>query len=102
MVYICILRFPSSGNPPGGVPTGAGANNYIVNKEVGRWGEALVYQYLLNAYPTAEVEWVNQEEESLACYDLKLLRKDRDGRVSTTFVEVKSSRFAHLNAFQVR
>ena len=32
----------------------------------GRWGEALVYQYLLQAYPSARVTWVNEEEEAMS------------------------------------
>ena len=111
----------------GGVGVGGGSTTTTssaatatnVNKEVGRWGEALVYQHLLQRYPDAvSVEWVNEQEESLACYDLKLLLREKrgansnssncnsngngnNGRVITTFIEVKSSRFEHLNAFQL-
>lgn len=62
---------------------------------VGRWGEALVYQYLVHTLPsTAEVHWVNETTETLASYDI--LVKDRG---TTTFIDVKSTRFDDKNAF---
>ena len=46
--------------------------DYNDTRAVGRWGEALVYQFLLSHYPDWRVEWVNQEEETRAPYDLKM------------------------------
>ena len=70
-------------------------------RAVGRWGEALVYQYLLASYPAREnhlVEWLNAEGETNSFYDIKVTDV-ATGRV--TFVEVKSTRFDDKNAFEI-
>lgn len=56
---------------------GASCSNVNINvmdsQAVGRWGEALVYQYLLHSSPLGSVvNWLNQDEESRACYDFIL------------------------------
>jgi len=69
-------------------------------RAVGRWGEALVYQYLVYAYPTWVVEWLNQESETRAPYDIKMT--DQKGtQHSTVHIEVKTSRFAGKNVFEL-
>jgi len=40
---------------------------------VGRWGEALVHNYLLATLPPhRRVEWLNETDETKAPYDLKI------------------------------
>ena len=80
------------------------ANSAVTIKDVGRWGEALVYQYLLVQYPAATVTWVNKDEESMACYDLKIeqpFQGSTGKHIITTFVEVKASRFDNLKTFDI-
>ncbi len=72
----------------------------------GRWGEALVYQYLLQTHPSARVTWVNEEEEAMSPYDIILEQDDKQGggahtKTKTTFVEVKSSRYPDRHAFSI-
>jgi hypothetical protein len=42
----------------------------------GRWGEALVYQYLLASHPHSTVVWENEKEETKAPFDLKLTHRE--------------------------
>ena len=80
------------------------SGNSINIKDVGRWGEALIYQYLLVQYPTAAVTWVNKDAESMACYDLKIeqpMQSSTGRHIITTFVEVKASRFDNLKSFDI-
>ena len=91
-----------------------------VLREVGRWGEALVYNFLLLQHPDATVEWVNRDAETRAPYDLILtlppplqptMMKRREATTTTpnscaagsitVFVEVKSTRFSDLNVFDL-
>ena len=89
-----------------------------VLRAVGRWGEALVYNFLLLQHPDATVEWVNRDAETRAPYDLILtlpppatLMKGREATTTvpnasaagsiTVFVEVKSTRFSDLNVFDL-
>lgn len=74
--------------------------DYNDTRAVGRWGEALVYQFLLSHYPDWRVEWVNQEEETRAPYDLKMT-DDKGTEHSTVYVEVKTSRFVGKNVFEI-
>lgn len=61
------------------------------SQAVGRWGEALVYQYLLHASPAGSaVNWLNQVEESRACYDIIL-----SAPTSTNLSAVHASRAHH-------
>jgi hypothetical protein len=43
------------------------------NWDVGRWGEAFVYQYLLQRYPDRTIIWENEHEESKAFYDIRMV-----------------------------
>jgi len=81
----------------------SGAASLLDMRGVGRWGEALVFQYLLVKYPLATVTWVNKDAESMAYYDIKVEEPSSDGsdRIKTTFVEVKASRFDALNVFEI-
>ena len=66
---------------------------------MGRWGEALVYQYLLHRYPGWNVAWLNETKESSGFYDIKLESPPPRRRVY--FVEVKTTRRADKNAFEL-
>ena len=88
---------------------------------VGKWGEALVYQYLMSrnsslevpGLPSPSVEWLNEKEESRAGYDIitrisKNIINQGFGAINrpntvmeTTFIEVKTSRFDNLNTFEI-
>ena len=68
------------------------------NHAVGRWGEQLVYQYLLQRHSDWTIEWVNEHTESKAFYDVKMTNP-ADG--SVVFVEVKTTRSGDKNAFEV-
>ena len=68
------------------------------NHAVGRWGEQLVYQYLLQRHSDWTIEWVNEHTESKAFYDVKMTNPI-DG--SVVFVEVKTTRSGDKNAFEV-
>ena len=73
-------------------------------RDVGRWGEALVYQYLVLEYPTATVTWVNHDSETMSCYDIRIeqpMRSSTGEHIVTTFVEVKTSRFDNLKTFDI-
>lgn len=72
-------------------------------RAVGRWGEKLVYQYLLSSSSIRQgnhnlVEWLNEKEETNSFYDIKVT-DCKSGRV--TFVEVKTTRFDDKNAFEI-
>lgn len=113
------------------VPTNT-FNPALDGRAAGRWGEALVYQYLLaTAAPGSNVNWLNVTEESRACYDFIVtaplhshraqivasrmhFNQDYDtnssilppsstanGRESTEYIEVKSTRFADRNMFEI-
>ena len=68
------------------------------NAEIGRWGEAVVFNYLLLTQSNAVVEWVNETQETLASYDI-IVTSSHKGFQSSTFVEVKSTRFDDRNVF---
>lgn len=119
-------------------------NVAVDSRTAGRWGEALIYQYLLStAAPGTRVNWLNQQEETRACYDFIVhapirgntpqVRASRlhfnqtgdgaatnsttnnsygagntsagssctTGRESTEYIEVKSTRFADRNMFEI-
>jgi len=117
----------------GGLGTGQMPLHQWDGRQVGRWGEALVYQYLLAQHSMggahgcgAEVEWLNEHEESRACYDL-VVRHASGAAAScfstshyaspaatadsgtaptataqdTVYVEVKSSRYSDRNVFEL-
>ena len=109
-------------------------NSALDGRAAGRWGEALVFQYLLaTAAPGSKVNWLNLTEESRACYDFIVTAPVRShhaqlvasrthynqesdnntstsmnhttagsgGRESTEYIEVKSTRFADRNVFEI-
>lgn len=85
--------------------SGGAAATATVAKETGRWGEALVYHFLMSRLkPSRKVLWVNREEESQAAYDL-IVEEPVVGqempRTKTTFIEVKSTRFPDRNVFDI-
>lgn len=70
-------------------------------RAVGRWGEELVYNYLLAMFPAREnhvVEWLNAEQETNSFFDIKVTNVSTG---TATFVEVKSTRFDDKNAFEI-
>jgi hypothetical protein len=118
----------------GGAGMGAGAS--MDSREAGRWGEALVYQYLLaHSARGSSVQWLNQVEESRAAYDFIVTgpgvgAEERAvisassmhyanasevnrglatpagsgvsvSRVRTEYIEVKTTRFADRNVFEI-
>jgi hypothetical protein len=106
----------------GGESKGAAVLDVNDLRAVGRWGEAMVYQYLLaQSLPSSSsssllsptVEWLNIEEETRAGYDLivrqpKKLRSNGIGTTGrnsliteTTYIEVKTTRFDDLNTFEI-
>jgi hypothetical protein len=122
---------PTLGPEQGGTGTGAGMDS----REAGRWGEALVYQYLLaHSARGSNVQWLNQVEESRAAYDfivtgpgvsaeenaiisasilhhasadhttergLATSAGSNVSRVRTEYIEVKTTRFADRNVFEI-
>jgi hypothetical protein len=94
-------------------------------RAIGRWGESLVYQYLLFQYPDSKVTWLNEKEETNASYDLKLERKGNSSHhnssiinmksnhscpsggpqrqigAKTIFIEVKATQYSDKNVFQI-
>lgn len=80
------------------------------NKAVGKWGESLVYQYLLSIahLSQSKVQWMNEDVESKACYDLIVttpIGKNSDSetvtRYTTTYIEVKSTKYSDANVFEL-
>ena len=77
----------------------------------GRWGEALVHQYLLSRLDMTDeahgsrveqrLQWMNQYEESKACYDFIMTDNRSIGKDRQVFVEVKTTRFSDLNVFEM-
>jgi hypothetical protein len=39
-----------------------------------RWGEALVFQFLVSRYPGWTIKWLNIDAESKASYDIEMRR----------------------------
>jgi len=68
------------------------------NRAVGRWGESLVYHYLLSRHVGWRVTWMNEEKETKSFYDIKL--ESADG-AETIFVEVKTTKFGDKNVFEM-
>lgn len=79
------------------------------NKAIGKWGESLVYQYLLSIahLSQSKVQWMNENAESKACYDLivttPIAKCDSDTatRYTTTYIEVKSTKYNDANVFEL-
>lgn len=73
-------------------------------QEIGRWGEHIVYQYLLqqkdNDPDIVEVKWCNAENEIGSPYDMELSRKTDSGIVKT-FIEVKTTLTDDKDVFEI-
>eukprot|EP01035_Chromulina_nebulosa_P021058 gene21058-27287_t len=73
--------------------------------DIGKWGEKLVYQYLQHIYPNDKVVWLNEINESRACFDLTIETTSIDSSnrriTKTTFIEVKSTGFADHNVCEI-
>jgi hypothetical protein len=72
----------------------------ISNYDIGRWGEALVYQYLLSTQITSSVTWLNATTETKAFYDI-LLETKKQGLSTTRFIEVKTTTSRDKNVFEL-
>lgn len=70
------------------------------NNDIGRWGEALIYQYLLSTQTTSSVTWLNATTESKALYDI-LLETKKQGLSTTRFIEVKTTSSIDKNVFEL-
>jgi len=71
-------------------------------RAVGRWGEALVYQYMLQRYPGWRVTWLNEQQETSSFHDIKLESPVGHGPAAVTvFAEVKTTRWPDRNAFEL-
>ena len=71
-------------------------------RAVGRWGEALVYHYLLATRPGWTVTWLNEREESTSFYDVLLESPvSASGGRRRIFVEVKTTRSRDKNVFEM-
>ena len=71
-------------------------------RAVGRWGEALVYHYLLATRPGWTVTWLNEREESTSFYDVLLESPvSASGCRRRIFVEVKTTRSRDKNVFEM-
>ncbi|XP_062567288.1 uncharacterized protein LOC134229558 [Saccostrea cucullata] len=73
-------------------------------QEIGRWGEHLVHQYLLEQQEgdsdIIEVKWCNKEKEQGTPYDFELSRRTEDG-VIKTFIEVKTTLTDDKDVFEI-
>ena len=88
------------------LPPQSTTNTEFDTKSIGKFGEALVYQYLQNTLSIKETEsikWLNENDETKASYDLVLTTSSKvnKGKANTTFIEVKSTRFPDRNVFDL-
>eukprot|EP00041_Stephanoeca_diplocostata_P016699 m.329947 g.329947 ORF g.329947 m.329947 type:complete len:881 (-) comp20454_c0_seq2:450-3092(-) len=67
---------------------------------IGRWGEALVYQFLQSYATDCVVSWVNETAETKAPYDITVTSRSGEWS-STRFIEVKTTRHANHNVFDL-
>ena len=65
----------------------------------GRQGEALVFQYLKQTHPQAEIKWMNEEKESYAPYDISIKISSEDEHEE--FIEVKTTRSIDQYTFPI-
>ncbi|KAL3859496.1 hypothetical protein ACJMK2_009715 [Sinanodonta woodiana] len=74
------------------------------NEEVGRWGEHLVYSYLMKVKDTdstiQEVKWINEEGESGAPYDLEV-HYIIQNEPQIHYIEVKSTQSNNKEVFEI-
>lgn len=103
-----------------------GCINLTDVREVGRWGELLVHQYLISHFTAllsvsekghtsggsntgaafdlrkrVDINWLNEIEESKACYDFIVTNNQVVGKDRTTYIEVKTTRYSDLNVFEL-
>lgn len=74
------------------------------HRVIGRWGEALVYQFLLFTRSNDAIVWLNLESECNAAYDLTITHRCEGSAQrlqATRFIEVKTTRFTDKNVFQI-
>ena len=71
-------------------------NNY----SIGRYGEAIVYQYLMYTQPNKQITWLNSDSESNAYYDIKIF-SEFETLKSTRFIEVKTTILSKKHIFQI-
>lgn len=80
-------------------------NTHEMNKMIGRWGEQLVYQYLIiNRAQDMSIKWLNEEEESRSSYDFMLKYENKTSNNSKNdiiYIEVKSTRYNDKNMFEI-
>ncbi|KAK3603430.1 hypothetical protein CHS0354_009413 [Potamilus streckersoni] len=71
---------------------------------VGRWGEALVYNYLLQVKQTdpkiSDVKWINAEQETSTPYDVEVHYVDQFG-FHVNYIEVKSTQADSKEMFEI-
>lgn len=65
----------------------------------GRQGEALIFQYLKQTYPNAEIKWMNEEKESYQPYDISIKTNAEDEHEE--FIEVKTTRSINQYTFPI-
>jgi hypothetical protein len=80
------------------------SNDDVTMHEVGRWGESLVYQYLIsqqNASDRSTIEWLNKDNETKAPYDILVTNDTDNGYSRRNYIEVKSTRYRENNVFEI-
>lgn len=65
----------------------------------GRQGEILVFQYLKQMNPQAEIKWMNEEKESYRPYDISIKTNSEDQHEE--FIEVKTTRSIDQYTFPI-
>ncbi|GBG28150.1 Hypothetical Protein FCC1311_043732 [Hondaea fermentalgiana] len=70
-------------------------------RKAGRWGESLVAKYLAAQHPDWKVDWINEDKESLASFDIKMTERASNSFRTTRFIEVKTSRYSNKNTFEI-
>ena len=87
-------------NPPSNVTLGQGSEK----PEIGRWGEYLVYNYLLQQQEMhgdiSSINWCNSDDETGNPYDFELTLNTENGEVSI-YVEVKSTLSDTKDLFEI-
>ncbi|XP_076448916.1 LOW QUALITY PROTEIN: uncharacterized protein LOC143285481 [Babylonia areolata] len=86
------------------IPSSVTLSESSNNVDVGRWGEHLVYDYLLQQKKLHsdiyEVIWTNEAEESGKPYDFEVVCTSED-EAYTVYVEVKATRSSKKEVFEI-
>jgi hypothetical protein len=73
--------------------------------EIGRWGEFLVHEYLLQQQTRdpsiLRIHWANQEDETGLPYDFEVHHRGDDGEPSVSYVEVKCTLSKNKEVFEI-